>query len=92
MTSFLVLSLTGFVFATASELLAISMVTYAHISGGFAFYDPTLMRIYALGTLLSLAGLILAIIGIWKPSSLRWHALGCTVGTLLYWLVQAAGE
>jgi hypothetical protein len=50
------------------------------------------MRIYALGTLLSLAGLILAIIGIWKPSSLRWHALGCTVGTLLYWLVQAAGE
>jgi hypothetical protein len=92
MTSFPVLSLTGFVLATVSELLAISMVTYARISGGFAFYDPTLMRIYAFGTLLSLVGLILAIVGMWKPSSLRWHALGCTVGTLLYWFVQAASE
>ncbi len=92
MTFFPVLSLIGFVLATASELLAISMVTYAYISGGFGYYDPILMKIYAWGTLLSFAGLAAAVIGIWRPSSLRWHALACTAGTLLYWLVQAANE
>jgi hypothetical protein len=92
MTFFPVLSLISFVLATTSELIAIVMVIFARIIGGFAFYDPTLMRIYAVGMLLSLVGLILAIIGVWRPSSLRWHALGCTVGTLLYWLVQSANE
>ncbi len=91
-TLFSILSLMGFALATASELIAISMVIYARVTGGFDFYDPVLMRIYAWGMLLSLVGLILAIVGAWKPSSLRWHALGCTAGTLLYWLVQAANE
>jgi hypothetical protein len=89
---FSILSLIGFVLATASESLAIAMVIYARVTSGFDFYDPTLMRIYAIGTLLSLVGLIFAIVGTWKPSSLRWFALVGTVGTLCYWLVQAASE
>lgn len=92
MTLISALSLIGFVLATTSELIAIAMVIYARITGGFGFYDPTLMRIYVTGMLLSGFGLILAIAGAWKPSSLRWHALVCTLGTLVYWLVQAAGE
>jgi hypothetical protein len=91
-TLFSILSLVGFVLATTSELIAISMVIYARTIGGFAYYDHTLMRIYAVGTLLSLAGLIFAIIGVWRPGSIRWHALGCAAGTLLYWLVQLANE
>jgi hypothetical protein len=87
-----ILSLIGFILATASESLAIMMVIYAHVRGGFDFYDPTLMKIYAVGTLLSLVGLILAIIGVWRPNSLRWHALICTIGTLLYWYVQYSLE
>ena len=86
------LSMVGLSLATASELLAISMVLYARISGGFGFYDPALMRVYALGMLLSLLGFGFAAIGVWRPSSLRWHAMVCTVATLLYWLVQAASE
>jgi hypothetical protein len=91
-TLFSILSLIGFVLATASELIAVSMVIYAHVRGGFDYYDPTLMKIYAWGMLLSFLGLTLAAIGVWRPSSLRWHALGCTVGTLLYWFVQSANE
>jgi hypothetical protein len=89
---FSILSLIGFALATLSESIAISMVIYARLTGGFDFYDPILMKIYAVGTLLSLVGFIFAIVGIWKPSSLRWLALGCTVGTLLYWFIQAASE
>jgi len=91
-TLFSTLSLIGLVLATISELLAILMVIYARVRGGFGYYDPSLMRIYACGTLISLVGLILAAIGVWRPSSLRWQSLACTIGTLLYWLVQAASE
>jgi hypothetical protein len=89
---FSVLSLIGFALATVSESLAISTVVYAKVKGGFEYYDPSLMKIYARGTLLSIVGLALAAVGVWRPSSLRWHALACTFGTLLYWLVQAANE
>ena len=89
---FVVLSLSGLTLATASELLGISTMIYARVSGGFAYYAPTLMRIYVWGMLLSFAGLILATVGIWRPNSVRWHAIGCTVGTLLYWLAAASAE
>jgi hypothetical protein len=92
LTLFSTLSVIGLALATASESLAISMVIYARVKGGFGYYDPSLMRIYACGTLLALLGLALAAIGVWRPSSLRWHALTCTIGTLLYWLVQGASE
>jgi hypothetical protein len=91
-TVFSVLSLIGFALATASGLLAISSSLYALKIGGFPYYDPLLMRIYRWGALLSSTGIIFAIVGVWRPSSLRWHALVCTAGTLMFWLASAEGE
>lgn len=86
------LSLFGFVLATVSGLLAISMLSYAHFIGGFPYYDPVLLRIYRWGTLLSLSGFLSGFIGIWRPGPLRWHAPACAAGTLLFWLAVASSE
>lgn len=91
-TTFSTLSLIGFTFATASGLLAISAMLYARVAGGFSFYDHSLLRIYRWGALLSVAGMVFAITGLWRPSPLRWHAPVCAVGTLALWLAAAAGE
>jgi len=87
-----ILSVIGFTFATLSGVLAISSVMYAHAIGGFAFYDPLLLRIYRAGGLLSLTGIIFSLSGVWRPSVLRWHAPICSVGTLLFWFISAMGE
>jgi hypothetical protein len=86
------LSLTGISLATTSGLLAITGIAYAHVIGGFPFWDPRLLRIYRWGFSLSLVGLVLALTGAWKPNSLRWHGVGCSLGMLLFWLVAARGE
>lgn len=91
-TPFSILSFAGFVLATASGLLAISAILYARANGGFPFYSPPLLRIYRWGATLSVIASALGAIGVWRPSPLRWHALACGVGTLLFWLVSAAGE
>jgi hypothetical protein len=87
-----ILSLVGFLLATISALLAISTWVHAHEIGGFPFNDPALLRIYRLGGRLSLAGLAFALIGIWRPSPLRWHAPVCAFGILLFWFEMAMGE
>jgi len=87
-----VLSLIGFAFATASGMLAISSLLYARAIGGFPFYDPLLMKIYGWGGLLSLSGFVFALIGLWRPGPLRWHAPLCAIGTLLFWFGAAIGE
>ena len=86
------MSLIGFALATISALLAISTAIYAKAIGGFQFYDPTLLRIYRYGALLSLSGMVFSIAGLWKPSVLRWHAPVCSVGTLMYWFMLASTE
>lgn len=86
------LSLAGFGFATASALLATGSLIYAHVIGGFGYYDPRLLRIYKWGALLSLAGTLLGVGGIWKQNALRWYAVGCSLGMLLFWAFAAAGE
>ena len=91
-TLFSILSLAGFVLSTASGLLAISAMLCARAIGGFPFYSPPLLRIYAWGALLSTAATALGAVGVLRPSPLRWHALACGLGTLLFWLVSAAGE
>jgi hypothetical protein len=91
-TSWSMLSLIGFIFATASVVLAISSLIYAHAIGGFPFYDPLLLRIYRTGTLFSLLGILFSLIGVWGPNPLRWHAGFCSTGTLLFWFFSATGE
>ena len=87
-----VLSLIGFTFATLSCLLAISFALYARAIGGFPYYDALLMKVYGWGGLLSLAGLGFGIGGIWRRSTLRWHAPACAAGMLLFWFFTAASE
>lgn len=85
-------SLSAFALATASASPAVASALYAHAVGGFQYYDPRLMRIYAWGALLSASALILSITGIWRLSPLRWHALFCSFGTLVYWFAMAEAE
>jgi hypothetical protein len=87
-----ILSLTGFTLATASALLAVSSWIYSRLTGGFPYFDPKLMKIYALGALVSASALILSLMGIWRLNSLRWHALFCSFGTLVFWFAVAGTE
>jgi hypothetical protein len=87
-----IFSFLGFALATGSVLLAVTLMIYGHFRGGFGYYDPRLMRIYACGLLLSASGLILAFAGIWRFSTVRWHALFCSFGTLVYWFTLAEAE
>ena len=87
-----VLSLGGFVLATGSALLAVALSVYGHLIGGFDFYDPRLMRFYGWGLLTSLLALVLALTGVWRKNTLRWHALLCGFGTLVHWFALAEAE
>jgi hypothetical protein len=91
-TLFPILSFVGFAFATASAVLAFLSMVYANFIGGFAYYDPRLMKIFGLAAVLSLSATAFALGGVWRPSPLRWHALACGVATLMFWLAVAAGE
>jgi hypothetical protein len=91
-TLFSTLSLVGFSLATASALLAISSGLYALAIGGFRYYDPLLLRIYRVGALLSIIAVGFAIAGVWRGNPLRWYAVVCSAGTLVFWAVSAAGE
>jgi hypothetical protein len=78
------LSLIGFIFATASALIAVSFLGYAQIHD-FPYYDPLLLRVFRCGALLSLGGIVFGISGAWQPSPLRWHAPAAAVGMLAFW-------
>lgn len=86
------LSLIGFVLTTASGALAASAIVYAVAIHGFPFYDPTLLRIYAWGLLLSVAGIVLGLTGISAPKALRWQAPLAGLGMLAFWMVAVARE
>jgi len=86
------LSLIGFILSTASGVLAVSAIVYAVAIHGFPFYDPTLLRIYAWGFLLSAGGIVLGLTEVSAPNALRWHAPLAGLGTLAFWMIAAATE
>jgi hypothetical protein len=86
-----VLSLIGFLLATASAILAIVSVAYARVHF-FRYYDPVLMRIFRSGALLSTVGFAFAIGGVWRKNVLRWFAVASVVGMFAFWVLAAAGE
>ena len=92
LTPLALLSLFAFFLATCSALLAFGGLIYAHAIGGFPFYDPLLMRLYRWGGLLSLAGIVIGVIGCWRRSALRWYAPICAVGVFIFWFGAAMGE
>ena len=87
-----VLALAGFIVATASALLALGGVLYGLAIGGFPYYDPRLLRIYGVGLLLSLAGLIASLLGLARTSPLRWHAPALFLAMLVLWLLWMQAE
>lgn len=86
------LSVIGFAFGTASIVLAIGSLVYAHAVRSFPFYDPLLLRIYGTGSTFSLLGILFSLVGVWRPNPIRWHAALCSAGTLLFWVFSAIGE
>lgn len=89
---FPLLSLVGFSLATVSGLIAIAGIAYACAIGGFPFWDRRLLRIYRWGFLLSTGGLVCGLSGAWKANSVRWYAIACGLGMILFWFVAAMGE
>jgi hypothetical protein len=86
------LSFIGFCLATASALLGLFAALYARFIHRFPFYDPALMKIYACGSLLSLAAVLFAVGGVWRKGPVRWHAPACAIGTLLFWIAAMSHE
>ena len=86
-----ILSLVGIAFATASALLAIAAVAFAQIHH-FPHQDPMLIKVYRVGVLLSRVAVVLGIVGIWRPGSLRWYAPISALATLAFWMLAATSE
>lgn len=86
-----IVTFVGFVLATASASLGAVSVAYAQVHA-FRSYDPLLMKIFRTGLLLSCGALLLGLMGIWRPSSLRWHTPTSAVATAAFWLMAAALE
>jgi hypothetical protein len=85
-------SLVGFSLATASAALALATHLYARFVHSFPFYDPTLMKIYACGCLLSVVGIAFAVAGTGRPNPVRLLAPICAFGTLIFWLLAMSSE
>jgi len=85
------LSLIGFSFASLSALLQITTGAYAQVHE-FPFNDPTLLRIYGLGLLLSLLGLLSGLGGSFRSGPLRFKAPALSAFLLLLWFAHAAAE
>jgi|SRR5271167_522222 len=85
-------SLLAFSLATASALLAFSTHLYARFVRGFPVHDPILVKIYACGCLLSVAGIGLSVAGTGRSGPLRWLAPVCAFGTLVFWLLAMSSE
>lgn len=86
------ISFIGFVLGSASALLAACSILVAFLGEGFRYYDPALLKIYGIGILLSLGGLVCATIGAFRRSSLRWYALALSLGMLVLWFLWASSE
>lgn len=85
------LSLGGLVLALASALLAIAAVVFAQVHH-FPYQDPTLIKWYRVGILLSRAGVVFGVAGSFRPSSTRWFAPLSALATLAFWMLAATSE
>ncbi len=76
-------------FAAISVTLWVFSFWYARKVGGFAYYDPTLMRFYRWGSVTGLAG---TVSGFGGAGKLKWPACGLATLMTLLWLFAATGE
>jgi hypothetical protein len=92
-----ILSLIGFLLASASALLALSaiicaQIIYAQVIHGFRYQDPWLPRLFRAGGLISIAGIVFGLSGVWRKNSLRWQSPVAALGALAFWLGMATAE
>ena len=76
------LSLAGLVLATASALFAFVLSSYAG-----SFYVARQLGVEA-----SLVAVFVAVCGAWRPHPLRWRALACGAGMLVFWSLSRVLE
>ena len=81
----------GLALGTGSALLALCGWVWSRLSG-FTYNDPNLRKLYTCGLLLALLAAIASLVGMWRKSALRWHAVAAGLGMLVLWLVWASGE
>lgn len=81
-----ILSLIGFLLATASALVAVSFITVVAFHGVYNL-DPLWPSVFNFATWLSLAGVVFGVGGVWRPSLLRWHSPVSAVGILAFWML-----
>jgi hypothetical protein len=88
LTLWSILSLIGFLFASASGLCALLLFLYVreHGSGMHHFDDRVFMGLFQLGRLLSRIAIAFGIAGVWRPNPLRWLAPGSAAATIMFWL------
>jgi hypothetical protein len=80
------LSLGGFVLANISVLLALAATLFLHSATGSPLANAHLLRLYSLGLVLAVLGLMLAFGGLFRRSPLRWPGLLCASGVLIFWV------
>ncbi len=80
------LSFGGFVLANLSVLLALSATLFLHSATGSPLANDVLLRLYSIGLLLAVTGVLLAFAGLWQRGPLRWLGLVCSSGVLLFWI------
>ncbi|MGD0304826.1 MAG: hypothetical protein ABSC71_08365 [Candidatus Acidiferrales bacterium] len=83
------LSLGGFILANVSVLLALSATFFLHSSAGSPLSNGLLLRLYSIGLVFAVLGLLLAFAGLWRRSPLRWPCLVCSGGVLIFWMVTS---
>ena len=76
------LSLAGLVLATASVLFAFVP----------SFHSSSSDVARSLGVWVSLVAVLFAVCGAWRPHPLRWRALACGAGMVVFWFLSLVLE
>jgi len=79
----------AWVMACSSALLFLGTVLYVKVNGGFAYYDPTLMRVYRYGAVAALAGVLSGLLGVGR---VRVAVVGLSGTMLVVWGVLCSSE
>jgi hypothetical protein len=82
----------GFVLGTSSAMFALSSWVWSRQIPGFTYNAPELRKLYMYGILIALLAAIVSLVGVWRRSALRWHAVTLSLSMLVLWLVWASGE
>ena len=80
-----IVSVTGFLLATLSAIIALFAIGHA---GDVHYFDPMMRGLFRVGVLISLIGIVLGLAGVWRRSPLRWHSPISSVSTLALWLMM----